>query len=137
MAATVLLRLHGYTGEGRYRSAAESAMRTVVPYVTRFPTGFAQWLVAMDLAVRPLAEVAIVGDPGDPMTQALVGEANRGYRPGQVLAVSAEPASSVIPLMEGRVAIDGRPTAYVCQAFACRMPVTTPEALRAELEAIG
>ena len=29
--------------------------------------------------------------------------------------------------------IDGRPTAYVCRDFACRLPVTDPDALRAEL----
>ena len=45
MAARVLLRLAAWTGEGTYRDAAERAMRTVVPYVARYPTGFAQWLV--------------------------------------------------------------------------------------------
>ena len=49
MAATVLLRLAALTGEGRYRDAAERAMLTVDPFVGRYPTGFAQWLSAMDL----------------------------------------------------------------------------------------
>ena len=40
-----------------------------------------------------------------------------------------------IPLLADRIAIDGRPTAYVCRGFVCRLPVTTPEALRAELAA--
>jgi len=29
--------------------------------------------------------------------------------------------------------IDGRPTAYLCEQFACQLPVTTPEALQAQL----
>ena len=37
--------------------------------------------------------------------------------------------------MAERVAIDGRPTAYVCRAFACRLPVGDAEALRAQLDA--
>ena len=53
MAATVLLRLAAWTGEGRYRDAAELALRTVTGYVARYPTGFAQWLVAMDFALAP------------------------------------------------------------------------------------
>jgi len=135
MAAGVLLRLHALTGEPTYRTAADRAMRTVVPYLARYPTGFAQWLVAIDLAVRPIVEIAVAGSPEAPETRALLAEARRGYRPGRVLAVSADPDASAIPLLEGRVAIDGRPTAYVCRGFVCRLPVTTVDLLRAELEA--
>ena len=135
MAASLLLRLHALTGDGAYRSAAERAIRTVVPFVTRYPTGFAQWLAAMDLSIRPIVEVAIAGDPGAPDTAALVAEVRRGNRPGQVLAVAADPAASAIPLLADRIAIDGRGTAYVCRGFVCRMPVTTVEELRAEIEA--
>jgi uncharacterized protein YyaL (SSP411 family) len=135
MAATVLLRLHALTGEGAYRSTAERAIRTVVPFVGRYPTGFAQWLSAMDLSIRPTAEVAIVGSPDAPDTAALVAEARRAYRPGQVVAVAVDPAASAVPLLADRIAIDGRATAYVCRGFVCRMPVTTVELLRGELDA--
>jgi uncharacterized protein YyaL (SSP411 family) len=135
MAALVLLRLHALTGEGAYRSAAERAIRTVVPFVVRYPTGFAQWLVAMDLSIRPIVEIAIVGQPDAPDTTALVGEVRRAYRPGRVLAATADPAASAIPLLADRIEIDGRATAFVCRGFVCRMPTTTVEQLRAELEA--
>ena len=135
MAVRVLLRLHAWTGEGRYRAAAERAIRTVVPFVSRYPTGFAQWLGAMDLALRPIVEVAIVGRPGKPATDALVSEVRRGFRPSQVVAVAADPAGSAIPLLDDRVAFDGRPTAYVCRSSVCRLPVTSPEALRVQLDA--
>ena len=94
MATLVLLRLAAWTGEGRYRDAAERALRTVAPYLERYPTGFAQWLVALDLALSPAVEIAIVGEPADPATQALLAETTRGFRPHQVVAVSASPARS-------------------------------------------
>ena len=137
MAARVLLRLAAWTGEGGYRDAAERAMRTVVPFVVRYPTGFAQWLSAMDLALAPAIEVAIVGSHDDAATAALLAEVRRGYRPNQVVSVAADPAASTVPLMAERVAVDGRPTAYVCRGFICRLPVTEPAALREELEAGG
>jgi hypothetical protein len=134
VAAEVLLRLHAWTGESAYRAAAERALRTVVPYVTRYATGFARWLTAMDLSLAPVLEIAIVGPADDPATVALLGEARRGYRPNQVVALSAEPSASSIPLLDGRVAQDGHATAYVCRAFACRLPVTAAHAMRRQLE---
>jgi uncharacterized protein YyaL (SSP411 family) len=135
MAVRALLRLASWTGEARYRDAAERAMRVVVPFVERYATGFAQWLGAMDLAVADGLEVAIVGAPDDPATAALLAEARRGFRPNQVVSVAADPAASRVPLLRDRVAIDGRPTAYVCRGFVCRLPVTDPGALRSQLEA--
>jgi len=135
MAATVLLRLAALTGDGRYRDAAERAIRTVTEFVGRYPTGFAQWLSAMDFALAPVVEIAIVGAPGEAGSRALLDVATGGFRPNQVLAVSPAPMTSVIPLLHDRLAIGGAPSAYVCRGFACRLPVTDAEALRAELAA--
>ncbi len=133
MASRVLLRLAAWTGDGAYRSAAERAMRTVVPFVGRYPTGFAQWLGAMDLALAPALEIAIVGEPASPATQALLAEVRFGYRPNQVVALAADGAPSSVPLLHDRPAIGGLASAYVCRGFACRLPVTEAEGLRAEL----
>jgi uncharacterized protein YyaL (SSP411 family) len=133
MAARVLLRLAAWTGVGAYRGAAEGAMRTVVPFVARYATGFAHWLSAMDLALSPAIEVAIVGSPDDAATDPLLAEVRRGYRPNQVVSVAADPAASAVPLLAERVAIDGRPTAYVCRDFVCRLPVTEAAALAVQL----
>ena len=135
VAAEVLLRLHAWTGEAVYRSAAERALRTVVPYVARYATGFARWLSAMDLSLADVQEVAIVGSPGDAATLALVAEVRRGYRPNQVVALAGDPAISAVPLLDDRVAVDGKPSAYVCRGFVCRLPATDAETLRRQLEA--
>jgi uncharacterized protein len=138
MAARVLIRLAAWTGEGASRDAAERAIRTVVPFVARYPTGFAQWLSAIDLALAPLVEIAVVGAPDDPATAAMLAEVRRGYRPNQVLAWAADDAAasgSAVPLLHDRLTIEGRPTAYVCRGFACRLPVHDPAGLAAQVEA--
>jgi uncharacterized protein YyaL (SSP411 family) len=99
------------------------------------PAGFAQWLLALQLGSEPILEIAIVGDPEAPDTRGLLGAAQRVYRPGQVLAVSATPDESAIPLLHGRARIDGAATAYVCLGFACQRPVTDAAALAAQVEA--
>jgi uncharacterized protein YyaL (SSP411 family) len=136
MAASVLLRLAALTGEARYREAAEHALATVTSYLSRYPTGFANWLSAAHLAVEGIDELAIVGEPGDPATQALTAVASDGFRPNLVVAVAADSVASVVPLLAGREMIDGRPTAYLCRNFACRLPVTNPAALLEQLTAV-
>jgi uncharacterized protein YyaL (SSP411 family) len=133
MATLFLLRLAALTGDGRYRSAADRALATVTSFLPRYPTGFANWLSAAQLAVHGAIELAIVGDPADPETRALIEIARAGGREDVVVAVAPDPESSAIPLLAGRTQIDGRPTAFVCRSFACRLPVTDPEALRAQL----
>jgi len=134
MAATVLLRLAAWTGEGRYRTSAERAIRTVTPFAERYPTAFAQWLSAIDFALADAVEIAVVGNPDDAATRALLVPVATGFRPNQVLAVTADPSASAVPLLRDRVMVGGVPTAYVCRAFACRLPVTDADALRAQLD---
>jgi len=134
MATRVLLRLAALTGDSRYSKAAERALASVTPFLARYPTGFASWLSAASLLVDGIVELAIVGDPADDDTRRLVAAASEGGRANLVVAVAADPGSSIIPLLEGRSQIDGRPTAYVCRQFACRLPVTDEAALRRQLD---
>jgi uncharacterized protein YyaL (SSP411 family) len=85
-----------------------------------------------------------VGEPSDPRTRRLA-EVARGagvvsgvgpspaWRPRQVVAIAANPAGSAVPLLQARFSLRGLPTAFVCRGFACRQPVTEPEALAAIL----
>ena len=93
--------------------------------------------MAIDFALAPVVEIAIVGRTGEAATWALLQPAFAGFRPNQVVALAADPARSTVELMRDRVRIDDRPTAYVCRNFACRLPVTDPAALAAQLAEIG
>ena len=133
MAAQVLLRLAALTGVGHYHDAAEGALRGVTAVAHRYPTGFAHWLAAFQIALGPLYEVAIVGTPDGADTAALLATINHGYRPLTVVAAGAAGEPSEVPLLLDRPLRDGRATAYVCLAFACRQPVTDPSELDAQL----
>jgi uncharacterized protein YyaL (SSP411 family) len=131
-AAAVMLRLAELTGQERFHDAATRAMGQIERLALRYPLAFPAWLGALDFATTPVTQVAIVGDPESAATRALVDVARRGFQPYRVLALG-DPESSTLELVQGRFAMDGRPTAFVCRDFACRRPVTEPEALAAEL----
>ena len=139
-AADVLQRMSLLTGDPEEERLGVSAIRLVRDVLGRAPTGFGHALSALDLYLGPTREVAIVGDPADPRTGALVDEVVRArFLPNAVLAV-VDPrnrqAIQAIPLLRDRPQIDGLPTAYVCQRFACRLPVTRPEDLAVQLAGI-
>ena len=103
--------------------------------LTRYPTAFAKWLQAVQVASGPIDEVAIVGDADDDATRSLARTALHGLALRRVVAAAADPDRSAVPLLHGRERVGGAPTAYVCRSFACRLPVTDPEALAEQLAA--
>jgi uncharacterized protein YyaL (SSP411 family) len=133
MATTVLLRLAALHGDERYRASALAALARMTELPARYPTAFAQWLCALELAAKGITEVALVGVPGDAGLGDLLAVADAGYHPFRVLARSDTPEGSAVPLLRGRFALAGRATAFVCRDFACRQPVHEPEALQALL----
>jgi uncharacterized protein YyaL (SSP411 family) len=134
MAATVLLKLALYTGEARYGEIGAESIRAVAPMLARYPTGFGQWLSALTFALGEAKEVALVGEPVQADTRALLDVVFGAYRPFKVVALKRPGEASPIPLMEGREQRDGQATAAVCVNFACQLPVTEAEALRKQLE---
>ncbi|MFC4058404.1 thioredoxin domain-containing protein [Planomonospora corallina] len=135
-AAGALLSYAALTGSARHREAAQAALGTVSVLAAQHAR-FAGWgLAVAQAAVSGPVEVAVVGPADDPATAALHRAALTSTVPGLVVAVG-EPGSAEsppVPLLEGRGLVDGSPAAYVCRGFTCRMPVTTPAALKAELD---
>jgi hypothetical protein len=138
-AADVLQRISLLTGNPEIEHVGVSAIRLVRDALGRAPTAFGAALCALDRYIGPGREVAIVGDPASPDTRSLLDEVlAKHFVPNVVVAVApADVVPKGLTLLEGRPQVDGRPTAYVCERFACKLPVTRPEDLREQLEAVA
>ncbi len=136
VAAGVLLRLYAYTMEDRYYDAAVGTLQAAGTLLAEYASGVGRMLTVLDAYLAEGREIAVMGDPAGPATRALLAVVAQGYRPHTVTA-AAPPgdaaAVAAIPLLADRPQIDGRPTAYVCVNYACRLPVTDPAALAAQL----
>ncbi|MBI4308497.1 MAG: thioredoxin domain-containing protein [Chloroflexi bacterium] len=137
-AADVLPRLAVLTGEDAYARCAAALLRSVRGSLAQYPLGFGHWLCALSFYLSTPKEIAIVGGRDDPATRALVSAVHRSFLPHKVIAGRApedERAATGIPLLEGRVTVNGRPTAYVCERNTCQTPVTGPDTLLQQLGA--
>ena len=137
-AAMALLRLGSLVGEPRYTRAAVRVLEGLGDLVARMPTGFGHLLSALDFHLAAPQEVVVVGEAGEPGTEALLDVLRLYYLPNTVLALHTPDippgAEEQIPLLQGRTRVGGKATAYVCERYACRMPVTDPGELKAQME---
>jgi uncharacterized protein YyaL (SSP411 family) len=136
MATQLLLRLNHFTGKNQYRASAEKILRAYYDAMESQPFGFAHMLCALDLYLQGAKEIVIVGNPAEQGVQELIAEINSIYLPNKAVQTVSPGASltEISPLLEGKTALDGKPTAYVCENFTCSTPVTSASELRALLE---
>jgi hypothetical protein len=128
LAAQALLLMSAYTGNGDWRDRAEAMLEAMQSTIVRYPTAFAEWLCALDIAMSELKEVAILGKPEE--TEALIDELWSRYRPDLIVAISnVPPDNNAAPLLHDRVLINNQATAYVCKGFVCKRPINSPDEL--------
>jgi uncharacterized protein YyaL (SSP411 family) len=138
LAVEALLRLSELTGEERFQEPAERMLRGLREALAQHPSAFGNYLCALDFALGPVQQIALVGEPDAEDTRALVRTIFGRYLPNKVVALRAPSdaqAEQAIALLADRPPKDGRATAYVCQHYTCQLPVTDPEALAAQLDA--
>jgi uncharacterized protein YyaL (SSP411 family) len=104
----------------------------------RYPSGFGRFLGALDFHLGSPVEVAIVWPEGSAPAdrEPLVGEVFRRYLPNRVVTGTVEGAGADLPLLAHKRAF-GRPTAYVCERYACQAPTTDPAELARQLDGRG
>ena len=135
VAAMDLIRLAELTGDGTFRKSAERCVGFFASEVERNPTGHTAMLAAEDLLLNGTREVVITA-PSDDAAREMRAEAFRGFIPDKVVLVATR--GTYDELAEESALLDGRKPgrrarAYVCQNFACKVPVETVEALRRQL----
>jgi uncharacterized protein YyaL (SSP411 family) len=123
MLAYVLLRLARIWGDDELERQGVSVLRLVRDALVRAPSSFGWLLVALDQHLAPHRELAVVGARDAPVALEAVSLA----APTDVIAFGP---SGGVPLLEGRTEVDGRTAVYLCERFACRLPVTEPAQLR-------
>ncbi len=135
-AARVLGRL---TADPRYERAARAALATVAAGGVTRPIAFGGALeqaAAIEAGGRQL--VVVLPDQAEAASDPLAAIAHALIRPPHVSLVVTETAAGAwaaagFELLADRVA-GSTATAYLCADFVCRLPVTTADALRAQLD---
>ncbi|WMT58271.1 thioredoxin domain-containing protein [Truepera radiovictrix] len=134
-AALLLASLARYTDRRAWETLAARALTPLREALVRHPNGFGTSLQVLAQLLAPPQEVALVGPLEHPEMRAM--EALLSTLPPEVavarVAAEGDPLAAHLPFVRGRRALQGEPTAYVCQRGACQLPVTSAAALAAQL----
>lgn len=136
MAARVLLRLHSYIPNAGFQAKAEQIFGTFSRDLENNPWGTATLLSALDVYHAGIADIVVVSPaPHVSPTDALLAVLRRHYLPNAALYGMGSAASEAHQpeVFQGKIAVDGKSTVYVCRNHSCRPPITDPDILRTEL----
>ncbi len=133
-----LLRLYELTTDDRYRRRAERTLRAFDGILQRAPTVLSEMLLAVDFRLDVAKEIVIVTPDSRAQAEPFLAVLRKTFVPNRVLAVVAagEPLkelAALVPLVEGKTARGGKPTAYVCERQVCELPTTDPSRFAAQL----
>ncbi|MCC7157809.1 MAG: thioredoxin domain-containing protein [Bryobacterales bacterium] len=137
VAALNLLRLAQYTGNGDLRETANDLFRAFASRINNQPVTIPQMLVAYMFGTDASSQVVIAGDAAE-----FLPELRRRFRPHSITIVLHDASSrdrfaAWLPETVSMGPVDGKPAAYVCENFACQLPVTGEAGLRGALEHPG
>ncbi len=137
-----LLRLHELTTDDRFRQRADALLQAFAGQLRRYPASLTEMLVALEFRLAQPKEIVIVTPGAREQAGAFLDLLRRRWLPQRVLVVAQQGAdlerqAKLVPLLQGKVALQGKPTAYVCQAGVCKLPVTEVEAFLRQLEPTG
>jgi len=135
-AAELLVGLARLTGDDALQAAGRRAVAPLQAAAGQHPQAFASTLMVWALLAEPPREVVLVGDPQGEDTAALKAVWRRyGDASVAALLVSGpqDPLARRSPLAAARDRLEGRATAYVCEAGACRLPTADPETFARQL----
>ena len=139
IAAIVLNRLHGYTGEARYGERAQATLECFAGVAPQYGLFAASYALATILHARHPLQVVVLGQEGDAAADRLENAALGVYRFGKaVLRVTPdrlaagglpEALAETLPHLKADIA-----QALVCAGTTCQPPTSDPDQLTALLK---
>ncbi len=139
-----LYRLLAMTGDDSYRVRAEAALKTAGAVLERQPLALSELLLAVDFRTDRALEIVIVSpeSAAEEAVDALMKPLRTTFVPNRVVLRVREGAhqtalEKLAPLVAGKAARDGLPTAYVCEQGACQWPTTDPVKLAEQIQVVS
>ncbi len=138
IAASNLLRLAQMLDRPDWREVAEKTLQAFARRLEKMPHAAPQTLAAMDFMLDKPKQIIIAGKPHADDAKILLQAVHERFIPNKILLLAdggegQKYLSGKLPIVESMTMIGGKATAYVCENYACQLPVNEGKALAALL----
>jgi len=135
---TDMIKLSALTGETVYLTEVKDDLGHWSGLLERAGMGMAWWFDAAARLIGPYHDVVIAGDPNDPATTILARSILEIMPASAVVSfIPAQGADkdllALAPALDGKKALDGTATAYVCEFGVCQAPTSDPVLMRTQI----
>jgi uncharacterized protein YyaL (SSP411 family) len=139
VAALALFKIGRMTMDTRFTEEAEQVLKAFSGQLQQSPTSLSAMLIALDFSIGPAREIVIVADASRPDTKEMLKLIHSKFLPNTVVLLhqtgkDGEAIEKIAPFVKFQVAINDKATAYVCENYVCKQPVTETDLLRNLLE---
>ena len=128
VAAMNLFRLSKITGNVLWVELAEKTLKSFTDKAKKSPSGFSHMMTAFMFNDKNPKEIVVVGDGNLDGTQEILNTINSLYLPNRTILFKdiskSKSLETIAPWIKDHVAINGKPTIYICENFTCKQPTT-------------
>jgi hypothetical protein len=128
-----LLRIARITANTKYEKKAEIINKIFSSTVSKYPSGFTQFLIALDFANGPSKEIIISGMDYHSFLSYIY---EKFIPSGIVLKISSQkdPIVELAPYLKDYLPSDNKTKVFVCENYICNLPVDNIEGLEQVLK---
>ncbi|MBW6465156.1 MAG: thioredoxin domain-containing protein [Brevefilum sp.] len=127
LAAYAHWLISNYDHQPSHTDRAQQMIAQVAKLASAYPTSFGFWLQVAGLSTQTIQQVALVSNDDLLSLDPFLSIYRKAYRPFSIIGarIADQSGKSEHPaILDDRPTLNGIPTAYVCQGFICRNPVT-------------
>jgi uncharacterized protein YyaL (SSP411 family) len=138
VAAWVLMRLSRMTVNADLEELVQKMLRVFAADLWRYPRAYAAFLLAVDLFYGSPRQIVVANEAGRGEMKDILAEIGQHFIPNAVVLYNdptrEATVAKLIPHVQAQGPVEGKPTVYICENFACQKPVTDRELLGPALE---
>lgn len=132
-----LLRLGRITGNPSYETLANNLIKAFSSTISQYPSGYTQFMCALDFALGPSKEIIIAGERDNKDTKEILREIQIRFLPNKVLLLHPSNGAfieKIAKYTKDQTPVEGKTTVYVCENYSCKKPAFDRETIIQLLE---